>query len=159
MDRYPTKTCTKCFSELPLDCFYSKKRGHLGKGSICIPCNKAIRKASRSVEVESYYHRNKEKCKARNKEYRSNNRSMYNKLNADWAKKNPEKRKQIANKWAALNPQTKAYKAIQNRKTVDRISDSYVADLLRMKVSDIPKELIEAKRIQIQIQRYLKNGN
>lgn len=40
------------------------------------------------------------------------------------------------------------------------LSDTYiVGNVLRGKKGDFPKELIEAKRVQLQIKRYLRNGN
>jgi hypothetical protein len=107
-----------------------------------------------------YYAENKEHVKALAK---ANARK--------WFDKNPEAireaRRQVKAKQLAKDPKgylekRRAYIRKANKKLVAEIRDNYVAHLLskstgfRLHANDIPKELIEAKRLQLMIKRELE---
>ena len=52
---------------------------------------------------------------------------------------------------------------LRSKKARDKLTDAYVVSVLRgngkLLIKDAPKELIEAKRLQILIQREIKNLN
>jgi RNA polymerase subunit RPABC4/transcription elongation factor Spt4 len=52
----------------------------------------------------------------------------------------------------------KAARAKWNKNNIDRLTDSYIANnVLGVKVNDLPKEIIETKRLIIQLNRSIKN--
>ena len=132
-----TKTCGRCQAVKPLAGFYS--------GLICRECSK--------------------------------------KKTAEWKKANPEKARVSALRWASSekgrainrasaakfykeNPYThshysarpEVYRA-KNKLTAERLTDCYVANGMGLSVRDAPKDLIQAKREQMQITRLLRELN
>lgn len=82
-----------------------------------------------------------------------------------WDASNKEKVLAYKRNWAAKNPRY-VYRPDRRQERPDKqaerdiISDAYIcSQILYMKASEVPKELIEAKRIQIKIRRLIRNGN
>ena len=73
----------------------------------------------------------------------------------EWRKKKCE----YVKEYRVKNIDTVRANDIRNSKRkVERLSDAYVKQLMRVKI-DVPQELIEAKRLQILINRRIKNEN
>ena len=85
-----------------------------------------------------------------------------------WTTANPAKVKETKRKWACNNKgyQTEwnlanlerltEYKKTYKAKSIEELTDSYVAGLFSLPVKYIPKGLIETKRVVLQIKRHLK---
>ena len=132
------KTCNRCKVEKPLVEFYKCKTLKDGLQRACKVCTRERKK----IEARS----------AVAKETRKR-----------WMEKNPEKLKQYSKSWAANNYEKSTkwqrehpeYQRAQTKKDVEQITDKYIKHCLRF-VPGITKELIEAKRLHIQIIRKLK---
>jgi len=141
---------------------------------------KLLKKAKERLEqnphyYKEWYQKNKERIKEQRKKYALKNRKKINAQSLANAKKiflaNPEKvraaRRLKKAKQKAKDPQK--YKAMLNelarkqyKKMSGELRDSYVRELLvkhgvagRIPADCIPQELVEAKRVEIQIRRYL----
>ena len=62
---------------------------------------------------------------------------------------------------AEINEKAKQYWLENKEKIVSPMNDAYIRRLIRRNtnIKDVPYELIEAKRVQIQIKRFLKESN
>lgn len=113
-------------------------------------------------------------CRGRNGSlyYRGTCKQCRSKAHVQYIKNNPEqkeKKRLYDNQWRKDNPEkVKQFKEKQKtnndnyyKQQRDDLTDRYIINRLGLKVSDdIPYALIEAKRLQIQIQRHLKeNGH
>lgn len=110
-------------------------------------------------------------------------RACVKKRAIEWKKANPEKVRESAARWASSekgrainragaakfykeNPyahskyaaRPEVYRA-KNKLAAERLTDCYVANLMEMSVRDAPKELLQAKREQMQITRLLRELN
>ena len=119
------KQCSSCKETLPLDAFYSTKRG------IRSECKECSRKRSRD-----YREANLEKCKASNRKYhaervpteeqltkqrvsnkrwRDNNRDKQHESCRKWRKNNPGKHNQFNKDWRASNPDKVRVSFLKNK--------------------------------------------
>jgi hypothetical protein len=136
-------------------------------------------KEKQTTYTKEYYKNNTEKVKALGKAWRENNPDKVLRARKNYVEQNREKiaeraRKRWKNLWLTNPDQIRAKKREEyvkrrdyilayNRKiakqAVAEISDAYVKHLLSnhvpkgMNVADIPKALIEAKRLQLKIRR------
>ena len=149
----------------------------------CDHCHKPIKKAHKCLaSMKAWQERNqeylkeyrsREEIKAKRKEYIKANREKINKQSKEWAKKNfeknPEKireaRRNKKKEYKAKDPErynalsAKWNKKCQKQMVID-LKDCYVRRLLckhetvvNLSAKDIPQEMVEAKRLQIQIRR------
>jgi hypothetical protein len=119
---------------------------------------------------------NPERLKATRKEYAEKNREKINQQALESLKRryaqDPDKirAQRKANKQKQFEKDPAAYVAKRNellrrcsKRKVDEVRDNYIAHLLgkstgvKLKAEDIPKELIEAKRLHVLIQREVRN--
>jgi len=101
----------------------------------CVACN--IENSVRYQKRSDY----KEKRKPRDKK---------------WERKNPEKRKKY---WTAYNKRHRERNNKEYREACQKLTDRYVRDRLRaVGIKDITKEMIEAKRYQLQLHRLLSEA-
>lgn len=132
------KECSKCKEVKTLDNFYKHKLTINGLCYACKPCmiesNKIWRKnnAERRREIARIgYYRRRDKYIKYSKIYRKNNLKACRKKSAEYGQSNR-----------------------------DNLSDTYIKQILCKKNSlahvDIPKELVEAKKLEMQIRRTLK---
>lgn len=128
-----TKVCTKCGKRKALDEFADNKRCKFGKEGTCKKC-----KNKTSLD---FYVKNREKLKARSRAYGKENRQAISKRMRQHRKDNIERYKEA------------------KRLEVKRMPDGYIAAKLGLLLKDVPPALIEAKRIQLQIKRFIKNGH
>jgi len=102
--------------------------------------------------------------KLHGKEHYQKNKQMFVANVVRWQKENKERYNKRTREWRIKNYAKCIEKErLSRKKTRLKLTDGYVARLLRGKgkllVKDVPKELIEAKRLQILIQREIKNLN
>lgn len=142
------KVCTKCKVEQD-ESLFSKNRGKKdGLSSCCKKCDNE-RKAN-----------NKDKIKELSAKYRENNKEKIKECQAKYRAKHQERIMEYRKKYHLINKD----KSNGHRKEQARnLADSYVMDLIRsgtsLKYKDIPSILIEAKRIQMLINRTIKEMN
>lgn len=182
-----TKKCSKCGQVKPYG-FYSKdKRSKIGIQCACKDCNKKysqkyyIKNKEHLIgSAKDYYKKNKIACREyaikhyeenkesilkQQKEYRktdegravtANTVRKYQQDNKDRIKSH--RRKWVEKNRAAINRRD----VIKNDNHKLNITDKYVKDLIRanssIKPTCIPQSLIDLKRLQIQIQRKLKEA-
>ena len=152
------KTCSKCGEE---------KEEFVSAGYTCKDCSKIYGKKYREenrdkikVSNREYFLKVKDtaKEKERRKNYLLNNKEKINKLKKEWVKNNPDKDKKYRKKHRGKYRE----KLIEGqRKKVEICCDSYINELLNKNAKPgerikNPPELIEAKRLQVLINRHLK---
>ena len=116
-------------------------------------------------EKETEKHRkwrlsNPEKTKERAKRFYGNHKENIKNRAKLWVSENRDRHNQNGKRWVAANPD-KA-RSCRNRAARDataKLSDGSVAKMLRLAKSQLPTELIEIKRLTIQLKRSLKNVN
>jgi len=102
--------------------------------------------------------------KLHGKEHYQENKQMFIANAVRWQKENKERYIKRVKEWKMKNYNAWLQNERERHKTkVENLTDDYVVKLLKGKgkllVKDVPKELIEAKRLQILIQREIKNLN
>lgn len=157
------KFCGGCCQVRPLSAFYKSSRT---KDGLCTQC-----KACSNERVKRWQKSNREKCNSWVSAWRSSNPDKARVIDSKHRAANPEKisesKKRSYYKHHQKNLRRMAeYKSdhpekLSNytRQNVTTLGDSYVAQKLRMPLDSIPKSLLEAKRVQLQLTRILKNGN
>ena len=166
------KNCTKCGEWKVLTDYHRNKRTADGRVYACKACKRladqmrweASDTAKRRAVIEAaaaWKQRNREAVReAGRRAYwndveKSRNRGR-EKHHAHRGELNAAKRKYRQTNREA----TRLYGRLRARRIIDALDDVYIANaLFNLPVSALPPELIEAKRIQLQIKRYLKNGN
>lgn len=159
------KTCTKCGVEKELSEFYKKKGGE-DRIAACKLCINGL--------MKEYNLRNKVKIAERGKKYYQKNHEKAKEAAKDRYRKNPRKAKEYQKEYRKNNVNEVAEKAKKYwetyyepnkeiilkraKKRSDGLSDGYIISQLRQRTSIkiIPTELIELKRVQLQIKRHLK---
>jgi len=121
-----TKKCSKCNEIKNFDSFPKKRR----------QCKVCRNKYSAPMK-QAYKAKNKQKISIQGKIYRKKNIKKIK----EWTEENKEQIK-LKNKT----------KSIKYR---DELSDSYVANVLRLPISQLTPEIIETKRLIIKIKREL----
>ncbi len=95
-----------------------------------------------------------EKHKVKMKLWHKNNPADKEKINEaskKWREKNPER-----SRMHSLNRVISGSSRRRSRELRESLADTYVVSKLRMKIKDTTPELIEVKRLQLQIHRHLK---
>jgi len=135
------KTCSHCKTEKPLTEFHKTKQAKDGLAFKCKVC------ISARMKIEYLSPANRERAKI----WKKNNQDKTRQYSRIWASKNPE----ISSKWKGVHPE---YQKACLKKDVDGLSNRYIKALLvRYAPSkSITNELIEAKRLHIQLVRKLK---
>ena len=130
-------TCHKCKICKIEDDFHNDSRRKNGKYPKCKQC-----------------------CKTYQENYRKNNAVALRKNNREYYAKNVNK---ICAYQAAYLASNKAKVYARNRRKsseyIDVLSDGYVANTLRIHRRDVPNELLELKRAQLEIYRLTKQLN
>lgn len=130
----------------------------------------AANKGKENEAGKRYRAANKEKEAARIKRYRATNKEKVADTEKRWRAANKEKIAEKFKKWCAANKERrdanqKRYRATNKekvrywrKKSRVEISDHYTRSLLGVKKGEVPKELIELKRLQITLIREIKSG-
>jgi len=147
-----TRVCKKCGEEKLLEEFTKYKLCKYGRGYTCKVCDNA-RSCKHNLKYKNYqkeyYLNNKENIEKQQREYRINNKEYIKKHSIEYRINNKE------------------YIKKQRRECVKRLSDSYCSAQLMQRIKgigckltskDIPQELIELKRVQLQIHRLTKTN-
>ena len=128
------------------------KRGHLihadgfYKDGSCKLC--------RNTRSRRWKKGNQEKMRIYGKEYHRANAEKRNAYSRSWYAANKEKCADWMVTWRLANPEKIR---ANSRKVRDKITNSYIcASCFRLKVSDVPQEVIELKRQHIILKRELK---
>jgi hypothetical protein len=181
MDKTPkTKVCTKCGKRKALEKFYKSRSNPSAR---CKECTKQIVNSYRLANLETISQRKKESYRKNPTAYIERSRAAYwndpdkaRQAAKEWRRKNPEKAAQLAKRSkqsVAGKNRTAKYRAKHRQRLLEReakrqrlyaekLDDKYVASQIclrsNLKLKDVPPELIEAKRIQLQIKRYLREN-
>lgn len=129
------------------------KRGHertlnnLTQKGECKICKK-----ENSKNWKQSIRKNPEKDKETQKKYRENHREQYNTNSKEWRKNNPDRYLEI-NKKYKNSDKGRATSIARRRDKINTLHTTYIAELLGAPASIIPTEVIEAKRLQIQLYR------
>lgn len=130
-------------------------------------------KDERAEYYKQYCEKNKERIKEKRKEYQAKNRERINQVSREWAKKNFEKNSEKVREARRIGKEKRKNKDPQRYnkllrkyakkyeiKMVEELKDCYVRSLLckhgvvaRIPATNIPQELVEAKRLEIKIRR------
>lgn len=145
--------CTACHTDKPADAF---RRHHDGSQMrYCASCHLAKRRAQHAASRE---HRNALVREA----YAENRNGMRDKYAAKRAEKYEMTGRAPLKAWMAENPErVKSAARAKMKRKADALTDRYVRVLLSqhstvLTPSDIPPSLIEVKRVQIQIERAIR---
>ena len=154
------KICTKCKVEKDEDLFSKNRSKKYGLNSCCKKCEKEYKEKNKQKIKESwakYRESNKDKLRESSLKYSENNKEKIKESNAKSKAKNRERMKEYWVKYHARNKyKEQAYYKDRRKNLVDRYVISLIRKKSSLKVKDIPKSLIEAKRMQILINRTLK---
>ena len=138
------KKCTCCGGEFPAttEYWYKNKKGKYGLRATCKQCY---------IEKAKLYNQRpevKEKL-SKNKRLRYHSDDLFRKKCIKgkklWGKNNPEKYKELS--------------ARHYKKVINELRSAYVAKIMHRSVNDLTPEIIETKRLIIQLRRELKNNN
>ncbi len=133
-----TKVCVKCGENKPLDCFSKQKGVGDGLRYQCKTCVSVYFNKYRIANTERLYERHRVWCKA--------NRDKCNKSAKRYKAKYPDKAKQKARR--------------DDGRYRELLTDSHIKKIVNagsgLKFSDIPQEVVELKRIHIQLLREIR---
>lgn len=137
-----TKLCGNCQKILPVDEFYRRndRKSYTSKCKSCFAAYRAINKEKLSVSKNAWEGKNREKV------------SGYKK---SWVEKHREQRRA----WERAHYANNREKILHRKNLgVKNLSDSYIANKLRISRSIAPTALIETKRVQLMIYRHIKEN-
>jgi hypothetical protein len=181
-----SKTCKTCNEEKPLDLFSKEKRNSDGHAGQCRKCLSIYvknyylnNKENIKKKSSTYYAKNKEKINESNNLRYQKNKTRYTEIQKKWIENNPEKvkgyrktsninrlgkYKDIQKLWVINNLEAvKEYRKTLKKFNSENLTDSYVRGILQKRTQisggDLPQELVEVKRVQILINREIRNKN
>jgi len=158
----PGSTCSKKCSVEKLrtlgSSFRERKekcsRGHLrspenvnNKGD-CVLCHR--------IRSKEYSLNNKEHCRQKQRDYYLANKDHHKEYANRWRRDNWQRLRPLY-KQRAKKPEYKERERKGAKKKIEELTDSYVSNCSRVKLSEVPQWFIEIKRLTIQLQRSLKN--
>ena len=133
-----TKKCSKCGEVKSIDSF--RKTGRRIRNE-CLTCEKLYR----------------HKWMQKNKDYRKNHREAINISLSKYRKNNKEKVNAASRKWReADHERAKESNRRSYKNRAKNLTDGYIAHELKVRINDLPIDLIEEKRQQLQIFRLAK---
>jgi hypothetical protein len=111
---------------------------------------------------KSYLEKTKDKRRACEKEYVANNREKLRAYKAEWQKANPEKCVEYYMRHLS-KPGVRERGKSRSQSYRNELTDGYVRTVLSFRTpldpEAIPQAMVEAKRVQIQIRRKIKDGS
>ncbi|MCT4238444.1 hypothetical protein [Elizabethkingia anophelis] len=100
--KYEEKVCIKCNKNLPISCFKVYKiKNTISTYNVCIECRAEYNRAF----SREYYHKNKEKCIEKNRNYKKNNQEKVKATRKEYVENNKEKILEIHRNWVKNNPE------------------------------------------------------
>ena len=110
--------------------------------------------------LEAYRERTKEQRNARMREYYVKNRERIVECRAEWQRANPDKCGEYYQRYMS-KPGNRERDRINAKHARNNLTDGYVRTVLIMrtplKFEDVPQAMVEAKRVQLQITRRIKD--
>ena len=113
----PTKVCTKCLEDLPLETFGQQKRGKFGRKSECRKCLAEKEAARRALDPEAHRAykrkwwtenpRTSEQKKAARERFRTwygDNKRRHQATMRQWVRNNPDKFREIQRRYLVKSP-------------------------------------------------------
>jgi len=172
-----TKICSKCKVEKDVGEFWKCKASKDGLAYQCKSCASSRARRWRAENPDKVAEQgrrwraeNPGKSTETSRRWRAENPEKATELGRRWQIENPEKCRESSRRWRAKNPEKIAEKAREwraknpersreiskkyIRRGIEGLSDYYVK--LTLNVPNPPQELIELKRLQLQIHRELK---
>jgi hypothetical protein len=131
----------------------------------CKPCAIAYSAAWAKANPEKakdsnakWYKANTEKANARNKAWQKANRERVNAASYAWKKAHPERMKECNAAWHEANRDNQNARQAEKRKAMP---DWYIKQIIIItssipKQANIPAEMIEAKRVELKLNRLIK---
>lgn len=111
--------------------------------------------------LKDYRERTKEQQRARVKAYYAKNREQIVEYQAEWQRANPDKCWEYYQRYMS-KPENRERDRTQSKRERDNLTDGYIRTILSMrtplKSEAIPQAMVEAKRIQLQITRRIKDA-
>lgn len=115
------------------------------------------KKPQKKIWRNEYLEKNRVFLREQQREYYKNNRDALSEYQKNWCRDNPNKRLQYYEAYKAKPGKCEAMVA-RGKKYREELSLGYVKTLLGgNKLEEFPVELLQAKRIQVQIHREIKN--
>jgi hypothetical protein len=150
-----SKTCNKCFEIKPLIFYHKNKSMKDGHHGMCKECRS---------KHDNWASRNKAHCSLRAKKYYENNKITCSEGAKNWYMNNKDRRMQLNKIWVSDNlEKVRINMKKQNKKSRDTLDDNFIKSQIvqrtKIKRKDIPKDLIELKRVQLLINREIRNKN
>ncbi len=143
------KTCSHCKAEKPLTEYHKNRSAKDGLQHICISCRRCI--------CAEYVSKNREKVNSWARGYAARNHDKVLAAKKVWADQNIDHVKKYARRY--IKNHSEKCNA-RNRNESEVLADNYIYRLLVPIIgvdrSDIPLEMIEVKRLHLQIVRKLK---
>jgi hypothetical protein len=143
-----------------------RERYKINKEKILLQCKKYREKNKEKIKEKQkiWVRNNKDRLKVKRREHYINNREDVLKKQKIYSSNNKDKIRERSRQWTLNNKNhKKQVSRIYNQKLITELDEKYVLQLLNKNQKDknrnVPKELIEAKRLQILIQREIKNLN
>lgn len=164
------KRCSKCGEVKALEEFRREARNKDGRCSSCKMCARAPEKKYYEENRETvlakrkrYYEENRETVLAKQKRYREENPERVRARRKRYYKKNRETVLARGKRYCEDNPESvRARQERYRKRSAKRLDDAYVRKVLThgtlLTFGDIPKDLIEAKRAQLQLLRAVEGG-
>jgi hypothetical protein len=110
---------------------------------------------------ETYRERTKEQRNAHIREYYVKNREQIAAYRAEWQRANPDKCWEYYQRYMS-KPGNRERDRANSKRERDRLTDGYIRTILSMrtplKSETIPQAMVEAKRVQLQITRRIKDA-
>jgi len=110
--------------------------------------------------LKDYRERTKEHRRAYEKQYMANNREKYRLYSNEWQRANADKCWEYYQRYIS-KPGNRERDRANAKRERDRLTDGYIRTILSMrtplKSKAIPQAMVEAKRIQLQITRRIKD--
>lgn len=139
-----TKRCSKCKEEKSIECFCKNKSRKDGLNHTCRPCS--------AIDTKEWKLRNPEKTKGMLKKWKMENPEKYKEMIKKYRLNNPEKFREKNKRYFLKNP--------EKVREIHRNTPSYISRHLGFKSSKgVPQELLDLKRIQLQLYREIRKQN
>lgn len=142
-----TKVCSKCKVEKDVGEFCKDKYKKSGLNSACRVCA--------NTRLAVWKAKNPEKVKASRAVWKAKNPEKVRGKRARYAAKHPEKARERTARYAAKHPEkAREINIRSHRNSRETLKDSYIRRFFN--IPNAPPELIDIKRLTIQIKRELK---
>lgn len=140
------KTCAECGKTSPIEEFAFSARSDDGRTKHCAACRQR-----RCARQRKSYTKHRARRIAEVVEWRAKNAARVREYDrAHYSRHRDRKCEQ--KREALLRAKS------EGRTAADRITDSYIANVWKMSVDDIPAPLIDAQRAHLQLKRLLKDA-